>query len=168
MPNSNSKGDRTERELVNYLDNQGWAVLRAPASGSGRDSELPDVLAGNGETFYAMEVKASGGDRFYIDRREVDALEFFANSFGAKARLAVKFDVKNSHPAWGEDWPGHFIISSNDLELTDSKKSYRVDKDSLHENGRPISDLSDAEIWSTNDSSDVDAMDVSEFTSWES
>ncbi|PSP42505.1 nucleoid-structuring protein H-NS, partial [Halobacteriales archaeon QH_2_66_30] len=31
---SNAKGDRRERELVNRLDEAGFAVMRAPASGS--------------------------------------------------------------------------------------------------------------------------------------
>jgi ABC-type phosphate/phosphonate transport system substrate-binding protein len=43
---SQAKGDRRERELVNRLDEAGFAVMRAPASRSAPDRELPDVLAG--------------------------------------------------------------------------------------------------------------------------
>ena len=39
MVNANSKGDRRERELVNLLDERGFAVMRAPASGSATDRE---------------------------------------------------------------------------------------------------------------------------------
>ena len=53
MP-SNSKGSRRERELVNKLDEDGYAVMRAPASGAATERELPDVLAGDGEDFYII------------------------------------------------------------------------------------------------------------------
>ena len=94
MTDSNKKGDRGERELVNYLDEIGWAVLRAPASGSATERELPDVLAGNDGLFYALEAKVSGGDPIYIDAEEIEALRYFASNFGAKARIAAKFDTE--------------------------------------------------------------------------
>jgi len=48
--------------------------MRAPASGSATERELPDVLAaGDGDTFYAIEAKSSAGDPIYLggegDRR---------------------------------------------------------------------------------------------------
>jgi hypothetical protein len=43
---ANRKGDRRERELVNKLDDAGFAVMRAPASGSATARDLPDGLAG--------------------------------------------------------------------------------------------------------------------------
>ena len=70
MSNSNAKGDRRERELVNDLDGAGFAVMRAPASGSATERELPDVLAGDGETFYAIEAKSSAGDPVYLSSPE--------------------------------------------------------------------------------------------------
>lgn len=57
------KGEHRERELVNRLDAIGFAVMRAPASGSATDRELPDALAGDGENFYAIEAKSSAGHR---------------------------------------------------------------------------------------------------------
>jgi len=90
---ANRKGDRRERELVNALDGAGFAVMRAPASGAATERELPDVLAGDGETFYAIEAKSSAGDPIYLTGEEVEALLFFARNFGgAKARIAVRFD----------------------------------------------------------------------------
>ena len=93
---ANRKGERRERELVNRLDNAGFAVMRAPASGSATERELPDVLVGNGEYFYAIEAKSSSGDPIYLDGEEVEALEFFAENFGAEARIGIRFDE--------EDW----------------------------------------------------------------
>jgi len=75
---ANRKGDRRERELVNRLDDAGFAVMRAPASGSATDRDLPDVLAGDGETFYAIEAKSSAGDPIYLTGEEVESLIFFA------------------------------------------------------------------------------------------
>ena len=111
---SNAKGDRRERELVNRLDEAGFAVMRAPASGSATDRELPDVLAGEGEQFYAIEAKSSAGDPIYLDGEEVEALVYFARNFGAKPRIGVRFDR--------EDW---YFFHPDDLYTTDGG-NYRV------------------------------------------
>lgn len=89
---TNRKGDRRERELVNRLDDAGFAVMRAPASGSATERDLPDVLAGNGENFYAIEAKSSSGNPIYLDGQEVKALRFFAENFGAEPRIGIRFD----------------------------------------------------------------------------
>ncbi len=117
MVGSNAKGDRRERELVNALDEAGFAVMRAPASGSATERELPDVLAGDGERFYAVEAKSSAGDPIYLDGEEVEALLFFARNFGAKPRIGVRFDR--------EDW---FFFHPGDLYTTDGG-NYRVKKE---------------------------------------
>ena len=113
---SSRKGDRRERELVNKLDGAGFAVMRAPASGSATERELPDVLAGDGETFYAIEAKSSAGAPIYLDGEEIDALLFFARNFGAKPRVGVRFDE--------EDW---YFFHPGDLYTTDGG-NYRVKK----------------------------------------
>lgn len=111
---SQAKGDRRERELVNRLDEAGFAVMRAPASGSATERELPDVLAGDGEQFYAIEAKSSAGDPIYLSGEEVEALTFFAQNFGAKPRIGVRFDH--------EDW---YFFHPADLHVTDGG-NYRV------------------------------------------
>lgn len=156
---SSVKGDREERHLVNYLDKHGWAVLRAPASGSATERELPDVLAGNGDNFYAMEAKASSDDRFYIDKDEVEALRFFARSFGADAKLAVKFNVEHGDPAYGEDWTGHYLIDPEKLHETE--ELYRVDKDVLLEKGTPVKALADGRQIESGDADAQSAMEWS-------
>ena len=114
---SQAKGDRRERELVNLLDDNGFAVMRAPASGSATERELPDVLAGNGEQFYAVEAKSSAGDPIYLTGEEVEALVYFSQNFGAKPRIGVRFDR--------EDW---YFFHPGELHVTDGG-NYRVKKE---------------------------------------
>ena len=126
---ANRKGDRRERELVNALDGAGFAVMRAPASGSATDRELPDVLAGDGEVFYAIEAKSSSGDPIYLDGEEVEALVYFARNFGAKARVGVRFDR--------EDW---YFFHPGDLYVTDGG-NYRVKKETALAEGEDLAAL---------------------------
>ncbi|WP_224333198.1 Holliday junction resolvase Hjc [Haloprofundus halobius] len=126
---SNAKGDRRERELVNRLDEAGFAVMRAPASGAATTRELPDVLAGNGDVFYAIEAKSSAGDPIYLTGEEVEALIYFARNFGAKARIAVRFDR--------EDW---YFFHPGDLYVTDGG-NYRVKKETALADGEDFAEF---------------------------
>ena len=123
---ANRKGDRRERELVNELDDSGFAVMRAPASGSATARELPDVLAGNGEDFYAIEAKSSSGDPIYLTGEEVEALVYFARNFGAKPRVGVRFDR--------EEW---YFFHPGDLHVTDGG-NYRVKKETALAEGEDL------------------------------
>jgi len=127
---SNQKGDRRERELVNQLDDVGFAVMRAPASGSATPRELPDVLAGNGEDFYAIEVKSSSGDPIYIDGEEIRDLKYFASGFGAEPKVGVRFDH--------EDW--YFFLPDELYETRGG--NYRVKKETAIANGTDFGELS--------------------------
>ena len=126
---SQAKGDRRERELVNELDNAGFAVMRAPASGSATERELPDVLAGDGEQFYAIEAKSSAGDPIYLTGEEVEALIYFAQNFGAKPRIGVRFDR--------EDW---YFFHPADLYVTDGG-NYRVKKETALADGTDFAEF---------------------------
>jgi Holliday junction resolvase len=126
---SNAKGDRRERELVNRLDEAGFAVMRAPASGSATERELPDVLAGDGERFYAVEAKSSSGDPIYLDGAEVEALVYFSRNFGAKPRVGVRFDR--------EDW---YFFHPGDLHTTDGG-NYRVKLETALADGVDLDEL---------------------------
>jgi Holliday junction resolvase len=123
---ANRKGDRRERELVNELDDSGFAVMRAPASGSATARELPDVLAGNGDDFYAIEAKSSAGDPIYLTGEEVEALVYFARNFGAKPRVGVRFDRE----AW-------YFFHPGDLHVTDGG-NYRVKKETALAEGEDL------------------------------
>ncbi|WP_233274688.1 Holliday junction resolvase Hjc [Haladaptatus cibarius] len=123
---ANAKGDRRERELVNKLDEEGFAVMRAPASGGATQRELPDVLAGNGDVFYAIEAKSSSGDPIYLSGEEVEALVYFSQNFGAKPKIGVRFDR--------EDW---YFFHPADVHQTDGG-NYRVKKETALEEGNPM------------------------------
>lgn len=126
---ANRKGERRERELVNRLDEHGFAVMRAPASGSATERELPDVLAGNGSVFYAIEAKSSGGDRIYLTGEEVESLVFFARNFGAKPRIGARFDR--------EDW---YFFHPADLHVTDGG-NYRIKRETALSSGTDLAEL---------------------------
>ncbi len=123
---SNSKGDRRERELVNTLDDSGFAVMRAPASGSATERDLPDVLAGDGEQFYAIEAKSSAGAPIYLDGSEVESLVYFSRNFGANPRIGVRFDRE----AW-------YFFHPSELYVTDGG-NYRVKKETALAEGEDI------------------------------
>jgi Holliday junction resolvase len=131
MANSNAKGDRRERELVNELDAAGFAVMRAPASGSATERELPDVLAGDGEDFYAVEAKSSAGDPIYLDGEEIEALLFFSRNFGAKPRIGVRFDR--------EDW--YFFHPGDEAVHVTDGGNYRVKKETALAHGVDFDEL---------------------------
>ena len=92
------RGFRDERELVSRLEHLGFAVLRAPASGSGTRSDRPDILAGRKGFCIALEVKTTSRRVLYIRQESVDQLVRFSERFGAKPYLAVKF--KRSGYGW--------------------------------------------------------------------
>ncbi len=114
---------------MNALDDAGFAVMRAPASGAATERELPDVLAGNAEDFYAIEAKSSSGRPIYLEGEEVENLVYFARNFGAKPRIAVRFDR--------EDW---YFFHPGDLYTTD-KGSYRVKKETALADGTDFDEL---------------------------
>ncbi|QLC34658.1 nucleoid-structuring protein H-NS [Halarchaeum sp. CBA1220] len=141
----NEKGDRRERELVNRLDEAGFAVMRAPASGAATTRELPDVLAGDGTAFYAVEAKSSAGDPIYLTGEEVEALVYFAQSFGARPKIGVRFDR--------EDW---YFFHPSELHVTDGG-NYRVKKETALADGETIADLTAAD---ERDAGDADVEGV--------
>lgn len=130
MSYASKKGDRRERELVNDLHDAGFAVMRAPSSGSATDRDLPDVLCGNCDDFYAIEAKASGGDPIYLDAEEVAALTFFARNFGAEPLLGARFDYC--------DW---YFFHPADCYRTDDAGNYRIKEQTAVEEGTHFDDL---------------------------
>ncbi|WP_122088128.1 Holliday junction resolvase Hjc [Halalkalicoccus subterraneus] len=139
---ANRKGNRRERELVNRLDEAGFAVMRAPASGGATQRELPDVLAGNGEAFYAIEAKSSSGKPIYLTGEEVEALVYFSRNFGARPKIGVRFDR--------EDW---YFFHPGDVYRTDGG-NYRVKKETALETGETLAELAET------DGSDADVERV--------
>ena len=65
--------------------------MRAPASGGATKNPLPDVLAGNGKIYLAIEVKTTTKDKIYIDSTQIEELCNFSKIFGATPYIGVRF-----------------------------------------------------------------------------
>ncbi len=110
-------GSVEERDLVNKLWDAGFAAMRAPASGGATKRPLPDVLAGNGNLYLAIEVKSTKQEHIYIDNEKITNLIEFSDIFGATPYVGAKFIRK----------PWRFI-KLEDLHVTRSN-NYRVNTD---------------------------------------
>lgn len=85
------KGSAEERDLVHKLWERNFAAMRAPASGGATKNPLPDVVAGNGNIYLAIEVKTTTKDKIYIDSLQIDELCKFSKIFGAKPYIGIRF-----------------------------------------------------------------------------
>lgn len=108
------KGIKFERELIHRLWENGFAAMRSAGSGAAR-YPMPDIVAGNGKKFIAIEVKKRDKLPVYLTEQEIKELIMFANLFGAQAYVAVKVTNQN--------WK---FFKVEQLEKTGS--SYKIDK----------------------------------------
>ena len=122
-------GSVEERDLVNKLWDAGFAAMRAPASGGATKRPLPDVLAGNGKLYLAIEVKSTRQDHIYIDNEKIKNLIEFSEIFGATAYVGAKFIRK----------PWRFI-KLEDLHITRSG-NYRVNTDLAFSEGLDFEEI---------------------------
>ncbi|MEK6812527.1 MAG: Holliday junction resolvase Hjc [Nanoarchaeota archaeon] len=86
-----SKGTRAERELFHKFWENGWACLRTAGSGS-TSFPAPDLIAGKDSRLLVIECKSGAGNYRYLDKKEVEELQLFAQSFGAEAWIGARFD----------------------------------------------------------------------------
>lgn len=85
-------GSRYERLLCRHLNNNGYHVVRSPASGGRTTRELPDVhYSKPGTQSTAVELKASSDSKAYYSPEEVKALISFSEAFNARPRLGARF-----------------------------------------------------------------------------
>jgi Holliday junction resolvase len=86
------RGFHYERELAKMLYKMGFAVIRAPASGSrARRVFYPDIVALYKKNILVFEVKArSEPCDVYIEKEKVERLRDFAERSGGEAYIAVK------------------------------------------------------------------------------
>ena len=103
--------------------------MRAPASGGATKRPLPDVVAGNGTLYLAIEVKTTTKDKIYIDAEQIDALLEFSNIFGAKSYIGVKF----KYTKWLFLEPENAQRTRND--------NYKIEKDFALEKGLEIDEI---------------------------
>ena len=88
-----SKGSRFERDLIAELWKAGLAAIRVAGSGVST-FPCPDIVAGNGRVYLAIEVKMRKDLPLYISNDEVEKLVSFAYDFGAEAYVALKLPRK--------------------------------------------------------------------------
>jgi len=86
------RGFHYERELARLLYREGFAVIRAPASGSrAKRVFYPDIVALYKKNILVFEVKArSELCDIYIEREKVERLRDFAERSGGEAYVVVK------------------------------------------------------------------------------
>lgn len=123
------KGSAEERDLVHKLWDNNFAAMRAPASGGATKKPLPDVIAGNGKIYLAIEVKTTTKDKIYIDYPQIDALVEFSNIFGATPYLGMKF----KYTKW-------LFLSPDILEKT-RNGNYKITKDYSLEKGLELDEI---------------------------
>jgi len=112
-------GSHYERKLAQYLSQQGYKVVRSPASGGATERDLPDLFyAKPGERPVALELKATSQNVAYYDESEADSLQEFASAFFAYPRLCGRFKGDTSYYLW----------KIENARVTDSN-NYAVDRD---------------------------------------
>jgi len=96
VPGNRRRGFQAERELVKKLWDRGFAVIRAPASGSGaRRIFYPDIVAIYHGKVFIIEVKyRSSGNPIYISRDKINKLLNFAKRANAQILIAIKIKSK--------------------------------------------------------------------------
>lgn len=92
MSTTRKRGFAHERDLASRFWNYGFAVLRAPASGSKTKRLLyPDLIAIYKGKVLVFEIKTMKKPRsLYIEQNQIKKLVEFADRAGGEAYLAVK------------------------------------------------------------------------------
>jgi Holliday junction resolvase len=106
-----ARGISDERSLVKLLWNRGFAVMRAPASGSSTKMPRPDIIAGssNRNLQFAIEVKTTHKEVLYMARESINQLIEFAERFGCQPIVALRF--KNRLKSWIFIQPQQLMIT---------------------------------------------------------
>ncbi|MBI4139598.1 Holliday junction resolvase [Candidatus Woesearchaeota archaeon] len=112
MIDRKTKGSNAERELIKkFWDSNSWAALRVAGSGVSR-FPCPDIIAGNGSRFVAIECKSVSGDYIRVERKQLEDLKIFAGLFGAEVWIGARFVKDLTNNSHGEGW---FFFSVEDL-----------------------------------------------------
>ncbi len=104
--NRKAKGIKAERELVKFFNENDWACLRTPGSGSSRYPS-PDILAANAIRRLAIECKVTKDKKKYFTDGEIKQLGVFSKKFGAESWVGVKFGAE-----------GWYFLTLDDLDNT--------------------------------------------------
>jgi Holliday junction resolvase len=108
-----SKGARGERELLNWLHDRGYSVIRS--AGSGVNSISPDVTAIKNGKGLAFECKAWERSSLSIEPEKFESLREWERNTGMQTFIAWRMN--------GESW---FFIKLDEMKRTE--KNYTVGK----------------------------------------
>ena len=91
MNKNKSRASALERYLTSKLRDRGFAVIRAPASGSKRKDHVPDIIALKSGIILLIEVKSrKNGNKIYIEREQAEGIKEFTKKAGGELFIAVK------------------------------------------------------------------------------
>lgn len=127
------RGIEDERSLVRLFYRRGFAVVRTPTSGGSTKMPRPDIIAGSRErgVQLAIEVKTTSRKALYIHRESVDQLVGFADRFGCRPVLALRFKGRRT---------GWLFVRPGDLTVTRSG-NYRITFDEAIMKGMDLREL---------------------------
>jgi Holliday junction resolvase len=114
MPNNKAKGSKVERELFQIFVDNHFRAVRVAGSGMMENADC-DIIAGKkGNGKYCVEVKASKKPIKYITKDQVSRFMVFADIFGLKPVIAVRFNREGwffLHPKYLEDSGKNYVIN---------------------------------------------------------
>lgn len=114
-----AKGSSVERQIVSKFRERGFAVVRAPASGSRRRDPIPDIIAMKNGIIVLIEMKSrKSNNRVYIKKEQALGIYEFAKKAGGELFIGVKIPS------------GTFFIKFNDLKITPNG-NYVIDEEAL-------------------------------------
>jgi Holliday junction resolvase len=103
-------GRRWERKLARLFDDNGWAFVKSPSSGSGRADDQPDLVAakaaGGLEVPLGVEAKTTGEGALTVEAGEAEQLRGWCSRFGAAPVLAVYWKRRDGG---GKDYGGWYF-----------------------------------------------------------
>ncbi len=113
-----TRGIDAERSLVNILWKNGFAVMRAPSSGSATKRPLPDIIAGSKKRGlqFVIEVKTTRLETLYVNYDSIHQLLEFSQTFGCEPYLAIRFR------GLSRNW---IFIRPSQLQITKGK-NYKI------------------------------------------
>jgi len=85
-----AKGSNVERQVLSLLRDRGFAVVRAPASGSKRKDPVPDIIALKLGQIVLIEMKSRKQGKVYITREQAEGIAEFARKSGGELFIGVK------------------------------------------------------------------------------
>lgn len=111
IENMKKEGIRHEQNLVKIFKKNNFTACRLPGS----SARSPDIVAGDGEVVFIIEVKTSNMPIIKVRKVQISTLKRYAAHLKAKPYLAVKFLNRS-------DW---LFIKLEDLK--ENEKSYSID-----------------------------------------